>query len=148
MQLLMMRYRWTWVMTLENWSKRPLRSPNAARTFAGNPDASSDWADVAVVASPAWYDDYVLTVASVGPGGLASPFTLAGPWVDVAAPGAQVGAQHEEPVHVLGQGREELAALPIRECRQRGMGGAGDEVKVAVADLLPRGLRLVSHLDG
>ena len=57
---------------------------------AGNPDASSDWADVAVVASPAWYDDYVLTVASVGPGGLASPFTLAGPWVDVAAPGEDV----------------------------------------------------------
>jgi len=57
---------------------------------AGNPDASSDWADVAVVASPAWYDDYVLTVASVGPGGLASPFTLAGPWVDVAAPAFHV----------------------------------------------------------
>ncbi|MCG7579089.1 type VII secretion-associated serine protease mycosin [Mycolicibacterium sp. OfavD-34-C] len=72
---------------------------------AGNPDASSDWADVAVVASPAWYDDYVLTVASVGPGGLASPFTLAGPWVDVAAPGEDVvslAAAGDDTVRVSG----------------------------------------------
>jgi membrane-anchored mycosin MYCP len=41
---------------------------------------------VKVVVSPAWYDDYVLTVGSVGPDG-ASQFSLAGPWVDVAAPG-------------------------------------------------------------
>ncbi|MGE2730009.1 type VII secretion-associated serine protease mycosin [Mycolicibacterium vaccae] len=47
-------------------------------------------ADVAVVASPAWYDDLVLTVGSVGADGVASPFTLAGPWVDVAAPGEDV----------------------------------------------------------
>ncbi|WP_410431247.1 type VII secretion-associated serine protease mycosin [Mycolicibacterium sphagni] len=43
-----------------------------------------------VIASPAWYDDYVLTVASVGPGGTPSPFSLNGPWVDVAAPGEHV----------------------------------------------------------
>ncbi len=43
-----------------------------------------------VIASPAWYDDYVLAVASVGPGGRPSPFSLNGPWVDVAAPGEDV----------------------------------------------------------
>lgn len=48
------------------------------------------WEDVAVVASPAWYDEYVLTVGSVGPDGAASKFSLAGPWVDVAAPGEGV----------------------------------------------------------
>ena len=37
--------------------------------------------------SPAWWDDYVLAVGSVGENGRPSPFTLAGPWVDVAAPG-------------------------------------------------------------
>jgi membrane-anchored mycosin MYCP len=37
--------------------------------------------------SPAWWDDYVLAVGSVGEDGRPSPFTLAGPWVDVAAPG-------------------------------------------------------------
>nr|WP_234712922.1 type VII secretion-associated serine protease mycosin [Mycolicibacterium komanii] len=49
-----------------------------------------DWDDVKTVVSPAWYDDHVLTVGSVGPNGAPSPFTLAGPWVDVAAPGERV----------------------------------------------------------
>ena len=43
-----------------------------------------------VVVSPAWYDDYVLTVGSVDRAGRASAFSLAGPWVDVAAPGEAV----------------------------------------------------------
>ena len=46
-----------------------------------------DWATVRTVVSPAWYDDYVLTVGSVDREGRPSAFTLAGPWVDVAAPG-------------------------------------------------------------
>lgn len=49
-----------------------------------------DWSGVTVVVSPAWYDDYVLTVGSVGPNGAPSTFSLAGPWVDVAAPGEEV----------------------------------------------------------
>ncbi|WP_461479984.1 type VII secretion-associated serine protease mycosin [Mycobacterium sp. HUMS_1102779] len=52
------------------------------------PDATWDTATVAV--SPAWYDDYVLTVGSVNAAGAPSPFTLAGPWVDVAATGERV----------------------------------------------------------
>ncbi|WP_421845850.1 type VII secretion-associated serine protease mycosin [Mycobacterium sp.] len=47
---------------------------------------------VAVVVSPAWYDDYVLTVGSVTADGKPSAFTLAGPWVDVAAPGERVAS--------------------------------------------------------
>ncbi|MBI3691076.1 MAG: S8 family serine peptidase, partial [Mycolicibacterium aromaticivorans] len=43
-----------------------------------------------VIASPAWYDDYVLTVGSVGSDGAPSEFSLNGPWVDVAAPGESV----------------------------------------------------------
>jgi membrane-anchored mycosin MYCP len=46
-----------------------------------------DWNQVSVVVSPAWYDDYVLTVGSVDAHGEPSSFSLAGPWVDVAAPG-------------------------------------------------------------
>ena len=37
--------------------------------------------------SPSWYDDYVLTVGSVDERGAPSRFSLAGPWLDVAAPG-------------------------------------------------------------
>ncbi|OBF42314.1 type VII secretion-associated serine protease mycosin [Mycobacterium sp. ACS1612] len=50
----------------------------------------ADWDHVSVVVSPAWYDDYVLTVGSVDPDGAPSSFSLAGPWVDVAAPGEGV----------------------------------------------------------
>ncbi len=46
-----------------------------------------NWSDVNTVVTPGWYDDYVLTVGSVGADGKPSPFSLAGPWVDVAAVG-------------------------------------------------------------
>jgi membrane-anchored mycosin MYCP len=60
----------------------------AGQCPAQQPQATWDTATVAV--SPAWYDDYVLTVASVNIQGEPSSFTLAGPWVDVAAPGEAV----------------------------------------------------------
>ena len=52
------------------------------------------WNSVATIASPAWYDDYVLTVGSVDPNGAASSFSLGGPWVDVAAPGTGITSLH------------------------------------------------------
>lgn len=60
----------------------------AGQCPAQRPDAS--WDSVTVLVSPAWYDDYVLTVGSVNAHGEPSSFTLAGPWVDVAAPGESV----------------------------------------------------------
>ncbi|MBS4728892.1 type VII secretion-associated serine protease mycosin [Mycobacterium sp. SM1] len=48
------------------------------------------WDELTVAVSPAWYDDYVLSVGSVNAAGAPSSFTLAGPWVDVAAPGEAV----------------------------------------------------------
>ena len=64
----------------------PDQNPPADPAHPGRPD----WGSVKVVVSPAWYDDYVLTVGSVDPQGAPSRFTLAGPWVDVAAPGESV----------------------------------------------------------
>jgi membrane-anchored mycosin MYCP len=55
-----------------------------------DPSVGPDWDRVDVVASPSWYDDYVLTVGSVDAEGAPSDFTLAGPWVDVAAPAEAV----------------------------------------------------------
>ncbi len=49
-----------------------------------------DWDTVHTVVSPAWHDDYVLTVDSFGPTRAPSPFSLADLWVDVAAPGESV----------------------------------------------------------
>ncbi|MGA9871140.1 MAG: type VII secretion-associated serine protease mycosin [Rhodococcus sp. (in: high G+C Gram-positive bacteria)] len=48
------------------------------------------WTRVSTVATPAWFDDLVLTVGSVNPDGTPSTFSLGGPWVDVAAPGTAV----------------------------------------------------------
>jgi membrane-anchored mycosin MYCP len=60
----------------------------ATQCPAQRPDAT--WETITVAVSPAWYDDYVLTVGSVNAAGTPSPFTLAGPWVDVAACGEAV----------------------------------------------------------
>lgn len=68
--------------------------PNS--TCRQNPDSAAggqpvpNWDDVRSTVSPGRYDDYVLTVGSVGADGSASDFTLGGPWVDVAAPGEAV----------------------------------------------------------
>jgi membrane-anchored mycosin MYCP len=67
-------------------SQCPEQNPLADPARPGRPD----WDAVNVVVSPSWYDDYVLTVGSVGADGQPSAFTLAGPWVDVAAPGEGV----------------------------------------------------------
>ena len=64
----------------------PRQNPAADPARPGRPS----WDTVQVVVSPAWYDDYVLTVGSVDRTGRPSAFTLSGPWVDVAAPGEAV----------------------------------------------------------
>ncbi|OZD07683.1 type VII secretion-associated serine protease [Rhodococcus sp. 06-156-3C] len=51
---------------------------------------ADQWDRVATIATPAWFDDQVLTVGSVNPDGSPAAFTLAGPWVDVAAPGTAI----------------------------------------------------------
>jgi membrane-anchored mycosin MYCP len=58
---------------------------DAGQCPAQQPEAT--WDSATGVVSPGWYDDYVLTVGSVNAHGEPSSFTLAGPWVDVAAPG-------------------------------------------------------------
>src|SRR5882757_6945271 len=61
---------------------------NTTQCAPQGPDVT--WDTVTVAVSPAWYDDYVLTVGSVNAQGTPSAFTLAGPWVDVAATGEAV----------------------------------------------------------
>lgn len=62
----------------------------AAAGNAGTGQCPAQASESGGVVSPAWYDDYVLTVGSVNAHGEPSSFTLAGPWVDVAAPGEAV----------------------------------------------------------
>jgi membrane-anchored mycosin MYCP len=63
---------------------------------AGNVDNSTKCkkqnsaGNLQMIVAPAWFDDDVLTVGSVDANGDASTFSVAGPWVDVAAPGQDI----------------------------------------------------------
>ena len=48
------------------------------------------WDTVGTIASPAWFDDYVLTVGAVTTSAAPAGFSLHGPWVAVAAPGERI----------------------------------------------------------
>jgi membrane-anchored mycosin MYCP len=55
-----------------------------------NQPLSEGWQSVRTIASPAWFDDYVLTVGAVTTSAVTADFSLHGPWLGVAAPGERV----------------------------------------------------------
>ncbi|MEV6323004.1 type VII secretion-associated serine protease mycosin [Nocardia sp. NPDC051787] len=55
------------------------------------------WGAVRTAVSPAWFAPYVLSVASVEADGTASPFSIHGPWVGVAAPGRTIVSLDSKP---------------------------------------------------
>jgi len=59
-------------------------------TDPGRPGDPRNWAAVASISIPSWWQPYVLSVASLAPGGQPSAFTMAGPWVGIAAPGENI----------------------------------------------------------
>ncbi|WP_448464932.1 type VII secretion-associated serine protease mycosin [Mycolicibacterium sp. XJ870] len=63
-----------------------------AQNIMGDPNQPLDsgWDSVSTIASPAWFDDYVLTVGAVTTSGAPADFSLHGPWLGVAAPGERI----------------------------------------------------------
>jgi membrane-anchored mycosin MYCP len=59
-------------------------------TDLGHPDDPRNWASVTSVSVPSWWQPYVLSVASLTPVDQPSKFTMAGPWVGIAAPGENI----------------------------------------------------------
>ncbi|OBI29210.1 type VII secretion-associated serine protease mycosin [Mycolicibacter sinensis] len=58
---------------------------------AMRPDDPRDWNGVNTVVTPAWYDEYVLTVGAVDSAGAPlGKSSVAGPWVSIAAPGTDI----------------------------------------------------------
>ena len=54
---------------------------------------ASGWDDVVTIASPAWFDDYVVAVSATDSFGaplMGQAASLHGPWVDLAAPGSDI----------------------------------------------------------
>jgi membrane-anchored mycosin MYCP len=54
------------------------------------PSDPRNWNGVTALSIPAWWQEYVLSVGSLGPTGQPSPFTMAGPWLGIAAPGENI----------------------------------------------------------
>ena len=58
----------------------------------GRPEDPRNWNGVTSVSIPSWWQPYVLSVGSLTPNGRPSPFTTAGPWVGIAAPGQDIAS--------------------------------------------------------
>ncbi|WP_431241064.1 type VII secretion-associated serine protease mycosin (plasmid) [Mycolicibacterium aichiense] len=74
-------------------NKNDPMQPDCGQNPAFNPlnvDDPRDWAGVRTIVSPAWFSDYVLSVAAVTPEGVPMPDSINGPWVGVAAPGSRI----------------------------------------------------------
>jgi membrane-anchored mycosin MYCP len=54
------------------------------------------------VSIPSWWQPYVLSVGSLSPSGRPSAFTMAGPWVGIAAPGENVNGTSYAAAYVSG----------------------------------------------
>ncbi len=61
-------------------------------TDLSRPDDPRNWAGVTSVSIPSVWQPYVLSVGSLTPDGRPSKFTMAGPWVGIAAPGERIAS--------------------------------------------------------
>jgi type VII secretion-associated serine protease mycosin len=61
-------------------------------TDLGRPNDPRNWASVTSVSIPSWWQPYVLSAASLTPDSQPSKFTMAGPWVGIAAPGENIAS--------------------------------------------------------
>lgn len=81
----------------------------------GSPDDPRGWAGVTSVSIPSWWQPYVLSVGSLTPQGQPSEFSMAGPWVGIAAPGENIVSVSNTPDGGLANGvpNNEQDLLPI-----------------------------------
>lgn len=79
------------------------------------PDDSRNWAGATVISTPSYWQPYVLSVGSLDPSGQPSGFTMAGPWVGIAAPGEQITSLGNAPNSGLvnGQPSRQEPMVPI-----------------------------------
>ena len=80
------------------------------------PSDPRNWSGVSALAIPAWWREYVLSVGSLGPDGMPSSFTMAGPWVGIAAPGQDITSVSNDEAGTLANGlpRDRDRVDPVR----------------------------------
>lgn len=61
-----------------------------ALTDPNHPEDPRNWTGATMISTPSYWQPYVLSVGSLTPTGTPSGFTMAGPWVGIAAPGEQI----------------------------------------------------------
>jgi membrane-anchored mycosin MYCP len=83
---------------------------------AGDPNLplARGWESVQTIASPAWFSDYVLTVAALTPSGEPAEFSLRGPWVGVAAPGEQIVSLDPNSPGLINAWQDQRGLVPIK----------------------------------
>ena len=64
--------------------------PSNPLSDPGRPADPRNWAGVTEISIPSWWQQYVLSVGSLNSSGRPSDFTMAGPWVGIAAPGENI----------------------------------------------------------
>lgn len=64
--------------------------PSNPLSDPGRPEDPRNWAGVTEISIPSWWQQYVLSVGSLNSSGRPSDFTMAGPWVGIAAPGENI----------------------------------------------------------
>jgi membrane-anchored mycosin MYCP len=73
---------------------------------------NGDWSTVTSISIPSWWQQYVLSVGSLTASGQPSPFTMAGPWLGIAAPGENIASVSNAPgggiANALPNDRQEL----------------------------------------
>ncbi len=66
--------------------------PSNPLSDPGRPEDPRNWAGVTSVSIPSSWQPYVLSVGSLDASGRPSEFTMAGPWVGIAAPGQDIAS--------------------------------------------------------
>ena len=118
-----------------NCESNPLTDPN-------RPDDPRNWAAATTISTPSYWQPYVLSVGSLTPEGQPSNFTMAGPWVGIAAPGEQIVSLGNAPNSGLVNGqpsnKEPLVAINGTSFAAAYVSGAAALVRSAYPDLTAR----------
>jgi membrane-anchored mycosin MYCP len=84
-------------------------------TDPARPGDPRNWAGVTSVSIPSWWQPFVLSVGSTAASGQPSEFTMAGPWLGVAAPGEHIVSVSNGPGRGLANGlpNDQMEMFPI-----------------------------------